>query len=44
MHWLGPFIVGEIRESGVVRLVQLDGIIHLRWVNGMFLKPYISSL
>jgi hypothetical protein len=30
MHWLGPFIVVEIWESGVVRLVQLDGIIHPR--------------
>jgi hypothetical protein len=27
MHWLGPFIVVEIHESGAVKLVQLDGII-----------------
>jgi hypothetical protein len=27
MHWLGPFIVVEIRESGVVKLGQLDGIL-----------------
>jgi hypothetical protein len=25
MHWLGPFIVVEIKESRVVRLAQLDG-------------------
>jgi hypothetical protein len=34
MHWLGPFIVAEIHESGVVRLTQLDGILHPGWVNG----------
>jgi hypothetical protein len=41
MHWLGPFIVVEIHESGVVRITQIDGILHHRWVNGTHLKPYI---
>jgi hypothetical protein len=27
MHWLVPFIVEEIRFSGAVKLVQLDGIV-----------------
>lgn len=43
-HWLGPFIVAEIRESGVVRLTQLDSIILPGWVNGARLKPYVSAL
>jgi hypothetical protein len=34
MHWLGSFIVVEVRESGAVRLVQLNGILYLGWVNG----------
>jgi hypothetical protein len=42
MHWLGPFIVAEIHDSGVVKLVQLDGILRPRWVNGACLKPYLS--
>jgi hypothetical protein len=42
MHWLGPFIVAEIRPSGVVRLTQLDGVLRLGWVNGTRLKPYLS--
>jgi hypothetical protein len=42
MHWLGPFIVAEIRHSGVVKLAQLDGILRPGWVNGAYLKPYIS--
>jgi hypothetical protein len=42
MHWLGPFIVAEIRPSGAVKLVQLDGILRLGWVNGTHLKPYMS--
>jgi hypothetical protein len=43
MHWLGPFIVVEIRPSGAVRLVQLDGMLWPGWVNGAHLKPYISQ-
>jgi hypothetical protein len=43
MHWLGPFIVVEIWESGVVKLAQLDGVLHLGWVNGACLNPYLSS-
>jgi hypothetical protein len=42
MHWLGPFIVAEIRHSGEVKLAQLDGILWLGWVNGTRLKSYIS--
>jgi hypothetical protein len=42
MHWLGPFIVAEIRPSRAVRLEQLDGILRLGWVDGTRLKPYMS--
>jgi hypothetical protein len=42
MHWLAPFIVVEIRYYGVVKLVQLDGILRPGLVNGTHLKPYIS--
>jgi hypothetical protein len=41
MHWLGPFIVAEIRQSSAVKLTQLDGILRPGWVNGVCLKPYI---
>jgi hypothetical protein len=43
MHWLGPFIVAEIRPSGAVRLMQLDGMLRPGWVNGARLKPYMSQ-
>jgi hypothetical protein len=43
MHWLGPFIVVEIRESGAVKLAQLDGVLRPGWVNGTCLKPYLSA-
>jgi transposase InsO family protein len=43
MHWLGPFIVAEIRPSGAVRLAQLDGMLQPGWVNGARLKPYMSQ-
>jgi hypothetical protein len=42
MHWLGPFIVAEIRPLGAVRLVQLVGVLRPGWVNGARLKPYLS--
>jgi hypothetical protein len=43
MHWLGPFMVAEIRDSGAVRLAQLDGVIRPGWVNGARLKPYHAT-
>jgi transposase InsO family protein len=42
MHWLGPFIVVEIRLFGAVRLAELDGMRRPRWVNDTRLKPYLS--
>jgi hypothetical protein len=43
MHWLEPFIVGEVRELGVVRLVKIYGVLQLGWVNDSHWKPYIFS-
>jgi hypothetical protein len=42
MHWWRPFIFVKIRSSGVVRIVQLDGMLRLGWVKGACLKPYMS--
>jgi hypothetical protein len=43
MHWLAPFIVAKIQESGAIQLEQLDGVLHPGWVNGAHLNPYIST-
>jgi len=40
---VGTFIVAEIKDSGAIRLAQLDGIIKLGWVNGPCLKAYVST-
>jgi hypothetical protein len=43
MHWLGPFIVEKIHESGAVKLVQLDGVLGHGWVNGTHRNPYMYA-
>lgn len=43
MHWLGSFIVTEIRDSGEVRLTQLYRVLLHRWVNGTCLNPFHNS-
>jgi len=43
MHWLGSFIFAEIKESGAVKLAQLDRILLLGWVNGAYLEPFHKS-
>lgn len=40
MHWLGPFMVAEIKDFWAVRLAKLDGIMLPGWVNGARLKPF----
>jgi hypothetical protein len=42
MHWLGPFIFVEIEEYIVFKLVQLNGILCIGWVNSARMKPSIS--
>lgn len=40
MHWLGPYIIKEITDGGIVQLMKLNGEPFLRRVNGSQLKPY----
>ncbi len=40
MHWLGPYVIKEITNGGVVPLVKLNGEPFLGKVNGSRLKPY----
>lgn len=40
MHWLGPFIVEEIKEYVVAQLAQLEGTLRPRWMNGTHQNPY----
>ena len=39
-HWLGPYMVKEITDGGVVRLFTLCSDIVLGYVNGSHLKKY----
>jgi len=43
MHWLGPYIVKEVTDRGVVELVKLNGEPFPRKVNGSDLKPYTGG-
>jgi len=40
MHWLGPFLVVDIKASGATQLAQLDGGLRSGWVNHACMKPY----
>jgi hypothetical protein len=41
MHWLGPFLVVNIRDYGVIYLAQLDGIFFwLGWLNPTHINPF----
>jgi hypothetical protein len=42
MHWIGPFIVADIHEFSVFKIVQLDMILLPGWVNNACMEPYIS--
>ena len=39
-HWIGPYIVKEITDGGVVRLATLHGDMIPSYVNGSQLKSY----
>ena len=43
MHWLGPYVIKEIIDDGVVQLVKLNGEPFPRKVNGNRLKPYTND-
>ena len=44
MHWLGPYVVKEITNGGVVKLEKIDGTEVKGLINGSQLKPYFDSL
>jgi len=44
MHSLGPYVIKEITDGGVVQMVKLNGDPFLGKVNGSKLKPYTSGL
>ena len=41
-HWLGPYVVKEITDSGVMKLEKLVGTEVRGLVNGSRLKPYFD--
>lgn len=43
MHWLGPYVIKEITNGGVVQLVKLNGDPFSGKVNGSQLNPYIDD-
>ena len=43
MHWLGPYVIKDIIDGGMVQLVKLNGDPFLGKVNGSHLKPYIDG-
>eukprot|EP00253_Pinus_taeda_P007634 PITA_07634 len=44
MHWLGPYVIKEITNGGVVQLVKLNGEPFPGMVNGNRLKTYTGGL
>lgn len=42
MHWLGPYVVKEVTDAGVVQLAKLNGDPFLGRVNGNRLKLYMG--
>ncbi len=40
--WEGPYVVSEIFPSGYYQLMDLDGTLHKKKVNGYRLKPYLA--
>ena len=43
MHWLGPYVVKEVTDGGVVQLAKLNGDPFPGKVNGSRLKLYMSG-
>jgi len=40
MHWMGPYIVKDIMDGGIVQLAKLNGELFPRRINGSWLKLY----
>ena len=43
MHWLGPYVVKEVIDGGVVQLVKLNEEPFPGRVNGSHVKPYMGG-
>jgi hypothetical protein len=43
MHWLGPYMIHQVTETGVTQLETLNGEVFEGMVNGNRLKLYIDS-
>ena len=43
-NWEGPFKVLKVLRNGAYHLQDLDGDIHVRSINGRYLKKYYPSL
>ena len=43
MYWLGPYVVKEVIDGGMVQLVKLNGEPFPSKVNGSPLKPYMGG-
>jgi len=44
MHWLGPYVIKEVTDGGVVQLAKLNGDSFPERVNGSCLKLYTGAL
>lgn len=44
MHWLGPYVIKEVTDGGMVRLAKLNGDPFSSRVNGSRLKLYIGGM
>ena len=42
-HWLGPYVIKEITDGGVVNLEKLDRTELKGLINGIQLKPYFDN-
>ncbi|GKV01725.1 hypothetical protein SLEP1_g14266 [Rubroshorea leprosula] len=43
-NWEGPFRIHEVLKGGAYWLESLDGELHLRKINGIYLKPYYPTV
>ncbi|GKV36587.1 hypothetical protein SLEP1_g44699 [Rubroshorea leprosula] len=43
-NWEGPFLIHEVLRRGDYWLESLDGELHLRKINGIYLKPYYPTV
>jgi len=44
MHWLGPYVIKEVFDGGMIQLAKLNGDPFPGRVNGSHLKLYMGGL